>query len=182
MSGENENAGKAGLIVGGLAGVLAIIAMAKKASAAPGSTFSLDEATRQLLIAIAEANVQLVADVEAILQKMTTSSGGGLSGYPVANAISMRSITLTFNVANKAVILPSIKVPDDMDIVVKADPGNAVGSIVRVAENEANAIDPVNSYPLIPNEFRAVRIQDASKLWVSATVLPAAVIVSAEQR
>jgi hypothetical protein len=176
------NSGKAGLIVGGGAAILAAIALVKKASAAPGSTFSLDEATRQLLIAIAEANAALVTGVEAILAKMQ-QTGGGLSGYPVDNAVTLRSITLVLNAVNVAVHLPSLTVPNDMLIVIKADPGNAAfPGVVRIADSQANATDPVHSYPLVTNEFRAVRIKDASNLWVSATVLPASVIVSAEQR
>lgn len=106
-----------------------------------------------------------------------------MKGYPVPNATTMKSIRVVLNTANIAQRLPSLPVPDDMQIVVKADPGNAVfPGIVRVADSAPNATDPNNSYPLIANEFRAVRINDASNLWVSCTVLPAAVIVSAEQR
>lgn len=182
MTTGKGDSGKAGLIIGSGAAILAAIALAKKASAAPGATFTIDEATRQLLIAIAEANAALVADVEAILQKMP-QAGGGLSGYPVANAVTMRSIRVVLNAVNLAVRLPALTVPDDMVIVIKSDPGNAAPpAVVRVADSQANATDPVNSYPLIQNEFRAVRIKDASNLWVSATVLPASVIVSAEQR
>ena len=115
---------------------------------------------------------------------MTTGNGNGRipSGYPIPNALTVRSITLTFNLINFAIPLPSLTVPDDMQIVVKAGPGNPIGSFVRVADSQQNATDPVHSYPLVPNEFRALRIKNATNIWVSVTALPATVIVSAEQR
>lgn len=181
MTTQNSNTAKAALAMSSVTAILAAIGLAKKTSAASVETsFTLDEATKQLLVAIAEANAAMLYNVEEILARMQT--GGGVSGYPVANATTIRSISLTFNQINVAIPLPAMTVPDDMLIVIKADPGNAVGSIVRVADSQQNATDPINSYPLILNEFRAVRIKDASKIWVSATALPAAVIVSAEQR
>lgn len=115
--------------------------------------------------------VELIAAVKAI--------SVNVQGY-APNADILVSTRLPLLIANNAVQLSDQPVDDDFVLMIKADPGNPVGSLIRVASTKADA-ESVASYPLIPNEFRTLKIKNASSLYVSATIVPAWVIVSTER-
>jgi hypothetical protein len=136
----------------------------------------------QLLSAMAVNLDTLTSDMEGInswLAHYQNSPGG--AGYPPnTNQVNIYSINLT--VAGQPVQLQDMIIPDDFYLVVKSAPGNPGAGLVYIGNSQSNAANPLSSYPLIPNEFRAFRINQAKTLWVSATIVPALVIVSAEQK
>ena len=87
-----------------------------------------------------------------------------------------------FVAVNTAFQLDDLTIPDDFELLIKSWPTNPAGSLLYIGTTKANAENPLASYPLIPNEFRSFKIQNAQKLWVSTSALPAAVSISVEKR
>ena len=116
--------------------------------------------------------VELIAAVKAI--------SVNVQGY-APNADILVTTRIPLLVANVAVQLSDQPVDDDFVLFLKADPANPVGSIVRIASTRADA-QSTASYPLVPNEFRTIKIRNASQLWVSASNVPAWVLVSTERK
>jgi hypothetical protein len=67
-----------------------------------------------------------------------------------------------------------------MSLVIKSHPINAIGTIVLVATNQAEAIS-ANAWPLIPGETVSYQVTDAYNIWVSANVPGAIVVFTVEQ-
>jgi hypothetical protein len=100
--------------------------------------------------------------------------------YP-PNVLGFRTITVVCQVANQAYpCLEHLKVPDGMSLVIKSHPINAIGTIVLVATNQAEAIS-ANAWPLIPGETVSYQVTDAYNIWVSANVPGAIVVFTVEQ-
>ena len=87
-----------------------------------------------------------------------------------------------FVAINTAFQLDDLAIPDDFDLIIKSWPTNPAGSLLFVGTTKANAENPLASYPLVPNEARSFKIQNAQTLWVATSALPAAVSISVEKR
>jgi hypothetical protein len=62
-----------------------------------------------------------------------------------------------------------MQVPEGFTLLIKADPRNALGSIIQVATSAGDCINVNNSWPLIPNEFITWSVKDASAIWFSCS-------------
>ena len=177
---NNRNVALAG--VGGAAVGAAItyaIAQAQKASTPGGNgkTVILDPATEALLTAIAQANGQIVTDIESILAAL---SGVTIIGYPLnCDTIATGRILLS---ATAPVNFPYLAIPDAFGLVVKAFPGNPPGSYVLVANSKSGASGLDTSYPLLPNEAIIYKVKNAQCIWAMATIVPAWLSFTVEQR
>jgi hypothetical protein len=58
-------------------------------------------------------------------------------------------------------------VPEGFLLVIKASPDNAIGGRIYIAPDQAAAVNPNSSYPLVANEAIGYAINDAHDLWVS---------------
>jgi hypothetical protein len=172
MAGEQDRTAIA-LGLGGVAGVMAAIALARNASANGGI---IDEATKQLLIAIAEANAQLVIDVEAILARMATSGAGGL-GFP-ENADSIATTRYTITVINRGMQLTDQEIPTGMAIVIFAPTTNA--GTIYVANSRTNAADLDSAYPLVAGGTVRYYIKNAKQLQVSGNTVGDVAVMTVE--
>lgn len=178
---DNRQSGAAGatLILSGTAAVASIIAATKKAAAAAPTEFPPE--VLSLLQAIAEAVGVTVQDLEALLAAVQGLSFN-VQGYP-PNADYPLSGRIDCQVALQPYRLPPIDVPDDFSIVIKSWPNNpAPPALIYVAKASGEAINPYSIWPLIQNEQIPYRIKDASQIWVAATVVPAAIVWTVEQR
>jgi hypothetical protein len=134
-----------------------------------------------LLAAMATNLDTVTADIETINRWLAAYQSSGGQGYP-PNASQVNIYSINLLVANTAVQLQDMDIPDDFYLVVKSAPGNPGAGLIYIGNSAANAQNVLSSYPLVPNEFRAFRINQAKTLWVSATIVPAIVVVSAEQK
>jgi hypothetical protein len=160
------------------AAITAIVALLRQQKAqAAGETFQLPPELLELLAAMA-------TDINTITQWLASYQATiGGQGYP-PNADQITVYRRDLAVAGVAIQLDDMTIPDDMELVIKSWPTNPAppAGLVFVSNSKANAENALSSYPLITNEFRAFRIKNANSLWVSATVVPAFVSISAEKR
>jgi hypothetical protein len=105
-----------------------------------------------------------------------------MGNYPVPNADTVRTYRVDITALRTPVQLPDMEIPDDMSLLIKADPNNPLNSLVYVGPNAASVLDPSLSYPLARNEAIPYRISNACSLYVTCTMVPAWVIITAEQR
>jgi len=105
-----------------------------------------------------------------------------MGNYPIPNADFPLSIRKRISRLNLAVRLPSLRCIDGLSLIVKSAPNNLPNTIISLAHSEEAAVNPDNSYPLAINESYPLFIKDAKECWVSSNIVPAFVIVSAEQR
>jgi len=177
-----KNAGKTGIVLGGAALVASAIALAKQrvALAAPGGEVTLDEATMNLLIAMAQSS----ADIEQLVDQILGSLGGGpvtlqVQGYPpnadtgVATRVGIAAVGVPYQ-------LPDIVVPDDMILQLKGWPTN--GGLILVGFSRSGCTNPNQVWPLLANEAIGYRVKNAKEISISGTALGDWCAITVEQR
>jgi hypothetical protein len=167
MAGENKSSN----VVSAGAAVMSAIALinSSKRVNAMGE-FSLDGATKDLLVAIARTT-QLIAEE-------LDSFPGGAGVAPNGNGAIID--TIICEQANKSYQARGIIIQDDRSLVIKALPGNVFGSLVYVTIGSSN--DPLRGWPLQPNESISWKVHDASIFWVFTNVALSGAVFSAEQK
>lgn len=82
-----------------------------------------------------------------------------------------------------AVQFPDIQIPDDFEILVKAGPGNPVGSLVYIAPSAAEVNDLYSCFYLAPNDPVTYRIQNAKEIYAAASLAAGCYVLwTVEQR
>jgi len=167
---EMSKSGKAGLMLAGGATLAAAIALyqSTKARAAPAGqngqgALMLDEATMELLVAMAQNG----ADIAQLIQEILNAGQNGdsvplIQGYP-ANADSIEALGIPITALDAAVQLPDMPVPDGMALLLKGFPRN--NQIVFVAKSASAATNINQAYPLIPNENVRYYVKNASAIY-----------------
>jgi len=170
----DNNAGKAGVVLGGAALVAAAIAIAqKKVQAAPGSGLvTLDAETMQLLIAMAQTS----ADIEQLLTQVLVGQPGQpgslnlqVAGYP-PNTESITATRVRIAALSTPYKLPDIAVPDGFILQLKGWPAN--GGTVYVGHSQATVTNINQVWPLLPNEAIGYGVKNAKELYVSGIAPP----------
>lgn len=187
------NAGKAGVVMGGVALVASAIALVRKGivQAAPGEIklVTLNEATMQLLIAMAQTS----ADIEQLLAQALGGEPGQpgqlnlqVAGYP-PNTESMTATRVQIAVLGRHYQLPDIAVPDGFVLQLKGWPANLGTIYVGNAQGTVTNINQV--WPLLPNEAIGYGVKNAKELYVAGIAPPAGasiigdwVAITVEQR
>lgn len=100
-------------------------------------------------------------------------------GVIIPNADAIRSFVVPCPAAQTPYRLPECSVPDDMPLVVKAYPTNV--GMIFVGESASAAVNPNQSYPLLPNEAIAYRIKNANAIYISAALAGDSVVCTVEQ-
>lgn len=161
------------------AAIMAALAWLKSGKAEAAPPGAIPEELMNLVIAIAnsaekidENTLAIVAAIQALMLE------GGL-GWP-PNAERITAIRTACTVVIKPYQLPSITVPDDMQLLLLAWPLNPGWVFVGASAAECTNIN--QSYPLPPGATVAYRIKNADTIWVSANAVPAWLIATAEQR
>ena len=156
---------------------IGVAAILLKKQVADG-TVSIPQSLIDLIMAMG-ADLDIITQFVQNFQQGT--GGGTYQGWP-PNTPDFYIDRRDFVAVNTAFQLDDLTIPDDFELLIKSWPTNPAGSLLYIGTTKANAENPLASYPLIPNEFRSFKIQNAQKLWVSTSALPAAVSISVEKR
>jgi hypothetical protein len=184
MAGNDQSSklAAAGGVSATIAAVIAAIEAAK-ARAGPGGQFVIPPELLDAIAAIAINADATNSAVQSILEqvlKLSFPSSLTVKGWP-SNTQRTRTIIATCLIANRAYQSDYLLVPDGMSLLIRSHPFNAVGSLIYVATNAAEAITPATAYPLQPSEVVLYQLQDAHNIYVSSTAAGSVVIFSAEQ-
>lgn len=153
-----------------------LINRVKQAQASPG----FPPEVLELLTAMAAGMQTTIGQLAEILTAIKDLSlGGGGQGY-APNADYEITVIVQCAVANQAFNVPSMSVPDDFSVLIKAHPGNAVGSFIYVITSPAPNINM--AYPMVPNEARTMKIKDTGKIYLFSNIAGSQAVVSVEQR
>ncbi|MDP2729129.1 MAG: hypothetical protein Q8O55_01445 [Dehalococcoidales bacterium] len=176
------------LATGSVALIASAIAMARKVKAAPlnggaggssggqvGNTLTLDEATMNLLIAIAASG----ADLQTLVSELLTAVAN-LHLAVVPNTDTLAAGRLSIGALNQWYQLPDAPVPDGMTLQLKGWPTN--GGLIYVSDSEANVTNPNAVWPLLPNEAIGYNVQNLNAIFVSGTVVGDLVCWTFERR
>lgn len=117
---------------------------------------------------MAKADV-IIAGLEAVVEAIQSISFEGGLGYPT-NTDGLQLFVIPFPAINTAVWLPEFVVPDGFALALKANPGNA--GMIYIAPSAAEAVNPNQAWPLMPNEAVTLNINNTKLLYASATALP----------
>ncbi len=175
-----ETVAKAAALLGGAATGVGIANLLKKP--APQVSGQFPPEVLDLLRTIADGMQATLADLQQIYDAINSLSFN-VQGY-APNADYPLSGRLPLQVALTAVQIPQLFVPDDFSIAIKSWPGNPAppAGLLYVARSKADAENVEASWPLVQNEAYPYRLKSTDNLWVSATVVPAWVCWTVEQR
>jgi hypothetical protein len=160
------------------------IALSQKEAKAGTQPGQISQEMLALLQAISGATGQTVVELIAILEALQSGNGpiqGTIQGYP-PNQDVFRVVALNCQVALQPYQAPEILVPEGFHVALKAHPGNAVASEIRVASGSADCTNVNSSWPLIFNEPLLLGIKNTKNIWVSSNVAGSRVLIGCEQR
>jgi len=135
-----------------------------KARAAPAPT-GIDPQVWDMMLAQQEQLAQLIG----ALTNLTVQLGGTASYDSIdafANYDNFTTGQVICPVLGRAVQLPSIPIPKNKQLVVKALPGNAGWVFVGVRAAEAQ--NQLVAYPMLAQEAVGLAINNASSVWVTS--------------
>ena len=175
---EKGNAGKAGVVMSGVALAAAAIALARSKTvlAAPSENglVTFDEATMELLVAIAQTS----ADISQLLTQALALGGVSdqpgqinlqVAGYP-PNTESMTATRVQIVALGRHYQLPDIAVPDGFTLQLKGWPANLGTIYVGNSQGTVTNINQV--WALIPNEAIGYGVKNARALYVAGIAPP----------
>lgn len=176
---DNNKASVAGIAVGAAALIASAVALMKtqqvKASGIIDYTVALDEASQQLLLAIAQS-----MESEQGYSQQLVDIISNMSLATVPNTDSIIATRVQVPAVGRTQQLPDIKVPDDMILQIKSWPTN--GGMVYVGNSPTTAANINQIWPLLPSEAIGYRVQNASAIYISGTVPGDFVAITVEQR
>lgn len=187
MADNNNRASQLAAILSavGAAGGWAAYLKASSNANASGGQLVIPSSLMDLLSAWAQSTDDINSAVAQILAALPNLGGGGtipvtVQGYP-ANADVVESGQMVVSTTLPA-SLPNLLIPDDFAFVVKAFAGNPAGSYILVSGSKSGASGLATAYPLAPNDSISYRVKNAQSIWVMATLGPAYINWTVEQR
>jgi len=181
------NTAKAGVAIGTAAAIAAAIALIKTqpAHAAPDQIIGLDDATMNLLCAIAQGVSNLEegqlskADIQKLADAIQTMTVSGVIGV-VPNTESIIAGRVQIAALNTAYGFPDIAVPDGMSVAIKGWPTNA--GLIYVGSTAATCTNINQIWPLLPNEIVWFKVKNTKKLHISGNAVGDWAVFTVEQR
>lgn len=158
----------------GATAALELVELIRSGKVQPGDNFPPD--LMNLLASMAEVQIDTLAGLQQILAALN-NIGGVIQAYP-ANGNTVEVSRVICGTALKPEQFPNILIRDGFALSIEADAGNAAP--VWVARSSGNTADPNHSKPIRPGLSAAYFVQNASNLWVMATVPNDSVILSVE--
>lgn len=138
---------------------------AREARAAPPE--GVDPEMWNMLLALLEG---LSAQTQKIDELIITLGGAPAVGEdPFVNKRTFTVGQVICTVANQGFQLPSIPIPKNKQLVIKALPGNAQWIYVASVQSDSQNVNI--SYPLLPQEGIGLFVENARVVWVMATAL-----------
>jgi len=183
MAEQNNKAAKAAVGISAGAAVLAALSfLQRKASASPGEegVVEIPAELWNLIIAIAQSGEDITAGINSLASALSELSLN-VKGYP-PNAEYTAALRFECTLANQPYHLPDLAVPDGFSLHLLAWPFNPPGGLISVGRSAAEAGNMNQSYPMVPGSTKDYFVQNASTLFVSATIVPAWIVMTAEQR
>lgn len=178
---EQDKAAKVAAVSASAAALFGLIDLLKKQPVASGGQLQFPPELMALLAAMAQVQVEIETDIESLLAAVQELSFNA-QGYP-PNADYPMGGRIDLNVALTPYRLPPIIIPDGFTFLVKSWPNNPVPpALVYVSKSSGEAPNPYSTWPIVPNEVIGYNIKNAQEIWVAATVVPAAVVWTVEQR
>lgn len=201
---EKGRSSKAAVVVSIGAAVTAALALLQKrvkaAPLEPSQIVGLDEATMNLLIAIAQAGALIdsntlgaLGKLQEIIDKIGVPGIPGIpeipsipgvltvQGWP-PNAEGARTFAVLCVAVATAYEVPDMVIPDGMSLAIKASPLNLVDSLIFLARTPAECTNPNSAWPLVPNESITYQVTNANAFYVSTNTAGSIVLFSGEQR
>lgn len=166
-----DNRNLAAAAVGAGAGATAAFLMTRRTGAAPPngtSIVTLDEDTLNLLVAIGQGIDSTNLLLQELIAKLGEGGGGAVGGNYGVNQPYIKSLCFQCPAANVNYQLPSIPVPEGMQLVLRGWYTN--GGVILVTGDSVTQNQINNSYPLLPNEVVGYRVTNADNIYVAATV------------
>ena len=185
MSDKEKDSGKvgAGLIGAGAAAILTyFLTSGRTAQAAPpeGTTvFTPDEETWNLLVGILQGIVDLNSKTDTLIEainSLTLSLGGQVV---ITNPKGGVSDHIMCGSVGTAIQLPDYPIPWDKPVVIKALNGNA--QPCRVGFTKLQAENLAAGWPLLRNESKGWKVDNANRLWVCFVAATDGIVWSVEQ-
>jgi len=181
---ERDKASDAAVAVSiGAAIAAAYALLQKRVNAAPGQVVALDDATMNLLLAIAQASGNIDSNTLSALDKLQEIidklSAGGAQGWP-PNTDSIQTIRVICAAANRAYRLPDMVIPDGFAVVIAAWPLNA--NLIYIGGDQSAATNPNSVDAIAAGGLRTFAVQNAKCIWISALAAGDSVTLAAEKR
>jgi len=179
---EKDKSSKAAVVVSIGAAVAATLALLQqRVKAEPSQIVGLDEATMNLLIAIAQASGNIDTDLDLVIDAINSLALEGGQGWP-PNAEGARTFAVLCPAVATSYPVPDMEIPSGMSLAIKASPLNVPLSLLFVARTPAECTNPNSAWPLIPNESITYQVKNANAFFISTNIAGSIAIFSAEQR
>ena len=177
---EKDKASQAAVVVSVGAAITAALALLQKRAQAapPEGVVQLPQELWNLIIAIAKSIDSVDIDLDTVITELGKLSIN-VQGY-VPNAERITTVRTACTVVTQPYQLPSITIPDDMQLLLLAWPLNP--GWVFVGPTAAECVNINQSYPLPPGATVAYRVKNADSLYISANAVPSWVVATTEQR
>lgn len=166
----------AAAVAAGAAGgsLLGAFLAGKGAKAAPSG---VDPAVWDALVAQTEAMALLLGRIDNLVSIL--GGGTGDEDDPFANTSRFTTGQVPCPVVGFGYQLPSIVIPKNKQLIVKALPGNVTWMYVGVTQADSQNL--MVAYILVPNEGVGILIQNADRVWVSAQTVNDGIVYMVEQ-
>ena len=161
------------------AAIAAALAWINSKKAAPPGELVIPKEFWDLIIAIAASAGTIDDSIQQVIHELSTLAIN-VQGWP-PNVRHIRTFTIVCAAAGQAYQGSPMTIPSGISLVIKANPINAVGSLIYVATTAAESTNPNSSYPLVPNESVGYALQNAEDIYVSSNIAGSIAIFSAEQ-
>lgn len=106
-------------------------------------------------------------------------SRAGITSAVIPNCNNIRAIRV-YTLVGTATRLPTLFVPDEMELKIKAGWANA--GQIYIGESPQAALNVNQAEPLIRSEFTTYKVKNADALYIAGTVAGDFVTIVAEQR
>jgi len=179
-----ERGRTAALIAGAVGGSLATLLLTRVAEArAAGPPPGVDPETWKMYLTLIETSAVQAEQLQVLivtLNSLTVALGAPTElEDPFANTDKFITGQVICTIVNRAFQLPSMPIPKNKQLAVKALPGN-VGWIY-VGVTRADSQNLIVAYILVPNEGVGLFINNADRVWVMAPILNDGVTFIVEQ-
>lgn len=143
----------------------------------------MDEATWNMLLALIDGialQSQKLNELTASIDNLVATIGGPTVGEdPFASMPRFTVGHVLCPVANRGYRLPSMPIPKNKQLVVKALPGNITW--LWVASTPADSTNMNVGYPLVANEGVGLFVKNANSVWIMATTINDGIAFIVEQ-